>query len=171
MKVHNFSCRLTGLRSDQSQFKSVKTITLTKREVKELCPKPATTRTRTPSPGRDFEEDEFSGDDMEPKIEAKYGENEEDDDEDVGSGVIPNKKSYSSEEMEDEGSEKPRALNQEHTKEREPKETRMDDKETTSSDKDGDWHDLDKEWETFTNEWSNTQKDYGSEEYIDVYVV
>ena len=171
MNFNNFSCRLTLLRSDQSQFKSVKTISVTKREVKELCPKHTTTRTRTPSPGRDFEQDEFSGDDMEPKIEARDGENEEDDDEDVGSGVIPNIKSFSSEEMEDEGSEKPRALNQEHTKEREPKETRMDDKETTSSDKDGDWHDLDKEWETFTNEWSNTQKDYGSEEYIDVYVV
>ena len=109
MNFNNFSCGLTLLRSDQSQFKSVKTISVTKREVKELCPKPATSRTRTPSPGRDFEEDEFSGDDMKPKIEAKYGENEEDDDEDVGSGVIPNEKSYSSEEMEDEGSEKPRA--------------------------------------------------------------
>ena len=65
----------------------------------------------------------------------------------------------------------PSKSEEEHTKEREPKETRRDDKETTSSDKDGDWHDLDKEWETFTNEWSNTQKDYGSEEYIDVYVV
>ena len=45
-----FSCGLTVLRSDGSQYDDERTITLTENKVEELCPKPTTTTPPTPAP-------------------------------------------------------------------------------------------------------------------------
>ena len=44
---HHFSCGLTVLRSDGSQYNSRKTLTITEKTVEEICPTPSTT---TPAP-------------------------------------------------------------------------------------------------------------------------
>ena len=48
----NFSCGLTILRSDGSQYHSSNTVTLTETKVQELCPSspPPTTTTQPPPP-------------------------------------------------------------------------------------------------------------------------
>ena len=48
----NFSCGLTLLRSDGSQYHSSNTVTLTETKVQELCPSspPPTTTTQPPPP-------------------------------------------------------------------------------------------------------------------------
>ena len=49
IRFHNFSCEVTILRSDGSQYDSSNTITLTEKKVEELCPSLPSTTTPPPT--------------------------------------------------------------------------------------------------------------------------